>query len=179
MFSRRSFFAMLAGVAAAPAAIAAAFKPKPALPPIPELPGFHTEWVKPPYAVCQLCGLVQPQVFVTTRNGMQRCLDCDMNSISGVTPALRGDPLMVATDVAYFDRDISVTVVFSRHPDGTITLHDSFEHTAEEIEEVGLARLERGDVLKVRREMTAARIYNEEFEDGPPQHWALFYDEHS
>jgi hypothetical protein len=142
--NRRGFFGLLAGIAAAPAAIATVFKPKPALPPIPELPGFHMQWVKPREAMSQI--------------------KADMERISGVPEVLRGDPLHAATDLGFSDRDVHMTVVFSRDPlTGTITLHDAFEHTSIEMEEVGLARLERGDILKVRREMMAANVYNRVF----------------
>lgn len=67
--NRRGFFGLLAGIAAAPAAIAAVFKPKPALPPIPELPGFHIEGVKPKqgplFAATDMCAYPDRDYCVT------------------------------------------------------------------------------------------------------------------
>lgn len=56
--NRRLFMGLLTGLAAIPAAVRAVVAPKCApaaqLPPIQEIPGYHTEWVKPREAMSQM-----------------------------------------------------------------------------------------------------------------------------
>lgn len=105
--NRRTFFAIISGGLALPFMRKAPAAPKP-LPPIPDLPGYKTVWVKPRnatsqmiFAPCEYCGrsfplheltLLHIRIANVRYRDVRGCRDCVICSISGVTDFMRGVP---------------------------------------------------------------------------------------